>query len=191
MLKTLHNGYPEGTIDDLEKLHAGGFTKATELKDLRDTMGPFTVKDAIAARRHIEPAKLLPWRKVVPKDLTLADVRAAAVLAKHGKTSAEDLKEYQDIHRPAHETLDRQGSSLPIWASIVKAKITPERLKVMTRAGIPVTEAAKFAKEENLWAAGEPFREAVMANRERQLKLGFTRRTEVEPWAYTEADFAN
>lgn len=190
-LKALHIGYPGGSTADLERLHAAGFTKAAELRDLRNVMGELTVRDAVSAKRIIDPAKLLPWHHALGHYLTLDDVKAAAVLAKHGVAGADDLKGYRDIHRAAHETVDMRRSSLPIWASIVRAKVTPERLTAMTRAGILVTQAAKFAKEENLWAAGKPFCEAVMAQREQELKAGFTRRTEVEPWAYTEADYAS
>lgn len=50
----------------------------------------------------------------------------------------------------------------------MKAKLTPQRLQAMTWAGIPISEAPKYANEENLWAVGEPFRKEVMKNRERR-----------------------
>ncbi|MHA7263803.1 hypothetical protein ACX80W_11450 [Arthrobacter sp. TMN-37] len=52
----------------------------------------------------------------------------------------------------------------------MKAKLTSQRLQAMTWASILISEAPKYAKEENHWAAGEPFRKEVMKNRERQVK---------------------
>ncbi len=128
------------------------------------------MKDAVATKRLIGPARLLPWRVAVRQDLSLDAIKAAAVLVRHEK-STDDLTELQgSVHAPAQETMDRAGTPVPIWASIAKAKITRQRqrLQAMTWAGIPISEAPKCAKEENLRALGGPFREEVMKNRGRQ-----------------------
>ncbi|MHA7263802.1 hypothetical protein ACX80W_11445 [Arthrobacter sp. TMN-37] len=65
-------------------------------------MGLLPMKDAVAAKRLIEPVKLLPWRAAVRQALSLDAMKAAAVLVRHGKTSADDLTELQgSVHAPA------------------------------------------------------------------------------------------
>ncbi|WP_159803303.1 hypothetical protein [Arthrobacter zhaoguopingii] len=58
--------------------------------------------------------------------------------------------------------MDRVRSPVPIRGSIVTAKITPQRLQAMAWAGILISEAPKYAKEEKLRAVGERFRHRTL-----------------------------
>ncbi len=59
----------------------------------------------------------------------------------------------------------------------------------MTRAGIPVTEAAKHKNTEDLWAAGREFRAAWDADQASKVAGRWERET--TPWAYTEETYRN
>lgn len=190
VLKSLHNGHPHAQFGELIKLHEGGFTKGGDLKVLTQTLADLSTKNLIAVRKVADPQQVATWALAVRRNITLDDAKAIGELDKHGYGDPQKLKEFTPgLHTAANELMDREQSVIPVWASIVKAGITPEKLKTMTRAGIPVDRAAEYADTSDLWAAGAPFREKIAANRQRRIDTGWTRNKTVDPWVYTEANY--
>lgn len=190
VLKSLQRP-PHARMQELEELAEGGFTKGTDLKNLLESMNKPTVKQLIAARKAADPYSVAVWSGIMKRTLSLDDVKAVGVLARHGYGDPTKIKDEFGpvILRPANELMDREQSLVAVWASVAKAGITPEKLRDMTRAGIPLDRAAKFAKSSDLWTEGAQFRKAIAAKRQRQIDQGWTRATSVQSCAFTEADY--
>lgn len=190
--KTIKSFLTSGIRSDLASMKAledAGYTTGADIKAASHALGTNDTKALGAARKHATGARLALFHSATRKALTPADVRAVGALAKLKIDDPAQLGAYSAaIHRDANKFIDRDQSILAIHAAIIKAKITPERLGAMTRAGIPVTEAVKNKDTADLWAAGQPFRDAYDADQARSVSSRWAR--EPEAWAYTEADYA-
>ncbi|HEX9088346.1 MAG TPA: hypothetical protein VF867_12550 [Arthrobacter sp.] len=191
--KTIKSFLTSGIRPDLasmKTLEDAGYTTGADIKAASHALGTNDTKALAAARKHAAGAQLALFHGATQKNLTPADVRAVGVLGKLQVDDPAQLRPYSAaIHRAANKFIDRDQSILAIHAAIIKAKITPEQLGVMTRAGIPVTEAVKHKGTADLWAAGQPFRDTYDADQARRVASRWSR--EPEAWAYTEADYAN
>ncbi|GAB3283604.1 hypothetical protein GCM10027449_26790 [Sinomonas notoginsengisoli] len=75
---------------------------------------------------------------------------------------------------------------LPIFAGIVDAGVTPERVGELTRAGIPVDRIAAHKDSADPWADGAPYRAGYKERQALRASQGWITQDEVRPWAYTQ-----
>lgn len=188
-VRSLHSGLKSASLDGLEKLAAAGFTKGKEIREVSKAMNTENLPDLVAARRHATAEQLSEFRQVEPnKPMDASDAKAVGILVKNGIAKAEDLRPYfKGIYRQANWCVEHGTAALPVYASIVKAGITPERLGHMTRAGIPTDRVHEFATAEDLWEAGREFREGYAKDQERQVTSGWSRAA--IPWEWDKDDY--
>ena len=188
-LRSLHSGMKRAGIGDLEKLHNGGLTNGKEVRELSKAMRTEDVDVLVGARRHItgeQMAQFAGFNKGT--SFTVDEAAAAAELLTHGYEKAADLRHHATaVYGPSRWCIDRKAAELPIFANIVKAGITPERLGVMTRAGIPADRAHEFVNTEDLWEAGRQFRDAYAKDQDRRVKDGWS--ISGIPWEFSKEDF--
>ena len=77
-------------------------------------------------------------------------------------------------------------------AGFAAAGGTPAELRRTLRAGIPIDQAATHVGSPDLWAAGAESRAAVMAKEQADVENPRSfRNRKVEPWGFTEANYAD
>ncbi|WP_422758905.1 hypothetical protein [Paenarthrobacter sp. C1] len=175
--------YP--SLAEMKVLHDAGYTNGADLKAASQALRTTDTKMLAVARKHATGSQMATFAPATGKVLRPDDPKAIGRLARLGIDHPEQLRPWAAAcHARANSFIDRDQSILAIHADIIKAGITPERLGAMTRAGIPVTEAAKHKNTQDLWAAGAEFRAAWDADQASKV----ARRWESQPttWAYTE-----
>lgn len=183
-VKALMTGGYKGDLDGMWALHDGGYETAADFKSASKAMGSGDPAVLVEARKHATGEQLERFRGNKPTPLTVTDAAAVGRLIEQGFTSTEDLREYtSQVCQDSNMLVDRKTSPYAVYAGFKPAGLTPEKLGELTRAGIPVSEAYRFAKTENAWADGERFR-AEYADRQAALKLSAPR-----GWPYTETTF--
>jgi hypothetical protein len=147
----------------MKTLHGAGYMNGADLKAASRAMGTSDPAVLADARRFATGDQLATFRFYTRDQITSTDARAIGRLAKLG---VEDYSRLLDNARAqytlANVMVDRRKNVLDVHADIIGAGITPERLGRMSRAGIPVDKAADHATDTDLWAAGAPYRDAVM-----------------------------
>ncbi|QOD05650.1 hypothetical protein [Pseudarthrobacter sp. BIM B-2242] len=177
-----------GDLAYYRQLHTAGYTKGSDLKDASRALETTDVTTLTRARRHASGEQMALFKGATKKKITLDDARAIGRLAKAGIDEPDQLRTWTtSIHAEANRYIDRDQSLLAIHADFIEAGVTPERLGEITRAGIPVTEAAAHAKTQDLWAAGKTFRDEYAATEQRRFEQRWIR--EPKPWAFTEATY--
>lgn len=188
VIKGLVSSGVRGDLAYYRQLHQAGYTKGSDLKDASRALETTDVTALTRARRHATGEQMAVFKGALKKAITLDDARAIGRLAKAGITEPDQLKPWvSSIHAEANRYIDRDQSILAIHGDLIEAGVTPERLGEITRAGIPVTEAAAHAKTKDLWAAGKTFRDEYAATEQRRFEQRWIR--EPKPWAYTEATY--
>lgn len=176
------------SLADMKTLHDAGYTSGNDLKAASHVLGTADTKLLAAARKHATGAQMEVFSKPTGGKLRPDDPKAVGRLLKLGIDDPDQLRPWAAAcHVRANKFINRDQSILAVHADVIKAGITPERLGAMTRAGIPVTEAAQHRDTENLWAAGAQYRAAWDADQAAKV----ARRWEqaAEPWAFTEATY--
>jgi hypothetical protein len=191
--KTVRSFLASGIRPDLAQmkiLQDAGFTTGADIKAAAGAMGTNDIKVLATARKHTAGEQLALFSSATRKTLRHDDPKAIGRLNRLGITDPAQLRPYSSaIHPKANAFLDRDQSILAIHADVIKAGITPERLAKMTRAGIPVTEAAQHATTSDLWAAGKPVRDAW--DKEQAWKAEKRWQKTAIPWEFTEDNFAD
>lgn len=179
------------SLDQVATLVAVGFTKGGDYKALRTMMGSDASLDDLVEARDTLPVNILEeWARANRGRLTIDEVRAITALNLAGfKTAEQVMKSYGDTHHQSRPTAGTGGETSPLrlFATLATAGMTSNRLRVLARAGIPVTVAAKFQESTTEWEDGAPFREAYRANQVRQVETGW--KAEIDPWEFTGATF--
>jgi hypothetical protein len=169
----------------MKTLHDAGYTSGNDLKAASQVLGTTDTKLLARARKHANGAQLSTFAAATGNKLRPEDPKAIGRLLKLGIDDPAKLRPWTAAcHTRANTFINRDQSILDIHADVIKAGITPERLGAMTRAGIPVTEAAKHKDTDDLWTAGAEYRAAWDADQANKV----TRRWQNEPtaWSYTE-----
>ncbi len=183
-VKALMAGGYKGDLDGMWALHDGGYETAADFRSASKAMGTDDPAVLVEARKHATGEQLERFRSTKPTPLTVTEAAAVGRLIKQGFNSTEDLRPYtSQVCQDSYMLVDKKISPYVAYASFKPAGLTPEKLGELTRAGIPVTEAYRFAKTENAWADGARFR-AEYAERQAALKLSAPR-----GWPYTETTF--
>lgn len=184
VLRSLVSSSIQTDLASYRKLHEAGYTKSADLKAASDAMRTVDIKTLAAVRKYADGRTLQAFAAKLGTSLSKADARAIGRLGKAGITEPAQLRPWTAAaHNEANRFIER-GTALGLHADIVAARITPERLGEMTRAGIPVNEAPGLKNAPDLWAAGKPFRERWEADQERKFQQRWIR--EAQPWAFTE-----
>jgi hypothetical protein len=172
----------------MKTLHGAGYVNGADLKAASRAMGTNDPAVLADARRFATGDQLATFRFYTRDQITSGDARAIGRLTKLGQ---EDYSRLFDNARAqytlANVLVDRRKNVLDIHADIIEAGIEPEHLGRMSRAGIPVDKAAAHASDTDLWAAGAPYRAAVMTEQARLLAAREIRST--TEWAFTEATY--
>lgn len=189
VIKSLVSSGVRGDLAFYRRLSDGGFTKGSDLKDAAGALETNDVAALVRARKHATGEQMAVFKAATRQKITLVDAQAIGRLAKAGITEPDQLRAWSStIHKEANKYVDLDGDSkLAIHADVVDAGITPEHLALMSRAGIPVTEAPRHKNTKDLWAAGKPFRDNYEANEQRRLEQRWIR--EAQPWAFTKDTF--
>lgn len=100
--------------------------------------------------------------------------------------------------RPGGSSIGRANTQIPrqqarelIIDGMVKFKAaggTPKLMRDMLRAGIPSHEHANHIGTADLWAAGAPFREELLAD---EVRFGTTYATPRKPWPWDESTYTD
>lgn len=173
------------SLADMKTLHVAGYTSGNDLKAASHVLGTTDTKVLAAARKHASGAQLEVFSKPTGGKLRTDDPKAVGRLLKLGIDDPGQLRPWAAAcHARANQFINRDQSILAVHADVIKAGITPEHLGAMTRAGIPVTEAATHKDTTDLWAAGAQYRSAWDADQASKVARRWAKAA--EPWAYTE-----
>ncbi|GAA4034970.1 hypothetical protein GCM10023063_19070 [Arthrobacter methylotrophus] len=173
------------SLDEMKTLHSAGYTSGNDLKAASQVLRTTDTARLAAARKHATGAQLTVFAAATGKSLRPDDPKAIGRLLKLGIENPDQLRPWTEAcHTRANAFINRDQSILAIHADVIKAGITPDRLGAITRAGIPVTEAAKYKNTTDLWAAGAGYRAAWDADQATQVARRW--QNEPTPWAYTE-----
>jgi hypothetical protein len=187
-LKTIRSYLSAGfspSLAEMKMLNDAGYASGNDLKAASKAMQSKDPKLLSAARNHTTGAQMALFSEATRSGLRPEDPEAIGRLNKLGIDHPDQLRPWTAAcHTKANKFVNRDQSILAIHADVIKAGITPERLGAITRAGIPVTEAAKHQSTENLWAAGAGYRAAWDADQSTQVARRW--QNEPTPWVYTE-----
>lgn len=184
VLRSLVSSSVQTDLASYRKLSDAGYTKGADLKAASDAMGTIDIKTLAAVRKYADGQTLQAFAGAVGASLDKAGARAVGRLVKAGITEPAQLRPWtSSSHNEANRFIER-GTALGLHADIIAARISPERLGEMTRAGIPVSEAPRLKSATDVWAAGKPFRERWEADEARRVEQRWTR--QAKPWAFTE-----
>lgn len=188
VIKALVSSGVRGDLAYYRQLNQAGYTKGTDLKDASRALETTDVTTLSRARQHATGEQMAVFKSATKKAITLTDARAIGRLANAGITEPDQLKPWlTSIHPEANRYINRDQSILALHADLISAGVTPERLGEITRAGIPITDAAAHAKTKDLWAAGKTFRDEYATTEQRRFEEKWIR--EPKPWAYTEENY--
>ncbi|ACL42025.1 hypothetical protein Achl_4074 (plasmid) [Pseudarthrobacter chlorophenolicus A6] len=175
-------------LDDMKVLRDAGYTSGNDLKAASKVLRTTDVKVLAEARKHATGAQMATFAANTRDQLRFDDPQAIGRLTKLGIDSPDQLRPWAaSIHARANTFIDRDQSVLAIYADIIKAGVTPERLGALTRAGIPVTEAAKHKDTKDPWAAGQKYRAAWDADQASKAARHWV--NEPAQWAFTEENY--
>lgn len=181
---------PTAEFEDITKFIAGGFTKGRELRSTAQAMGTSAADTLIEARKHATGQQLSVYRHGRREPLTLEDAKAVGELFKAGIDDPRKLDRWADeVHAAANPWNRRNPSVFRTYADIITAGVTPKKLGTMTRAGIPMWEAAKFKDSTDLWADGKAFRDEYQADQ--NALIGTPYAYQRRDWAFTKEDYAD
>lgn len=204
-IRGLSSAYPNDwqstppSIAQLEALHGAGYTGRAAIYTMTEAFGlrkndTRDIRALVSTGKKITVADLSTLSFIHRRDSLLPrDAAAIRTLIRGGITTKEAAEELGSKLHARSQTNDRPDREhgltvFELLACAVSAKITPERLGVLSRAGIPLSRMKDFAKSTTEWADGAPFREAVLATEERWAT--FSRHEDpVGPWAFTEETF--
>ncbi|MET4144263.1 hypothetical protein [Arthrobacter sp. UYCo732] len=171
-------------LDNMKTLHDAGYTTGADLKAASQVLHTTDTKALANARKHTTGAQMALFGTATGSRLRPDDPKAIGRLNKLGVDHPDQLRPYAAaVHVRANTFINREQSILAIHADVIKAGLTPERLGVMSRAGIPVTEAVRHKDTEDLWAAGQEYRAAWDADQ--ASKVARRWETTPTPWAFT------
>lgn len=189
--KTIRSFLASGVRADLEamsRVNQAGFMNGADLKAASQSMGTNDPDKLAAVRKHADGRSLAKFRAALGSHITHADAVAISVLRDHGVTDPDQLRPYTAAAHPrANRLTNRNQSILAIHAAVIKAKISPERLGQIQRAGIPIDQAPAFKDNMDLWAAGREFRAAWDAEQAVRVAKGWERTP--SPWAFREDNY--
>jgi hypothetical protein len=178
---------PHAELDDVAKLAAGGFSRGRELRATATAMGTSDADTLIEARKYATGEQLAVYRHGRRDPLTAEDAKAVGELFAAGIDDPRKLDQWAiEVHTQGAKW--RPGASVfRTYADVITAGISPAKLGKMTRAGIPMHEAARHKDAEDLWAAGKPFRDEYQADQDRLIGTPFARQRRM--WVYTEDNY--
>jgi hypothetical protein len=204
VIRGLSSAYPYGweripSIAQLEALHGAGYTGRSAVYTMTEAFGlrkndARDIRALVSIGKKITPADIAAVSFIHRRDSLLPrDAAAIRSLVQGGITSkeaAEKLGSQIFARSQSTDQPDREhGLTIhELLARLVAAKITPERIGVLSRAGIPVSRMKDFAKSATEWADGAPFRARVLAQEERLATFSY-RPKPVAPWEFTETNF--
>lgn len=204
VIRGLSSAYPYGhehtpSMAQLAALHGAGFTGRAAVYTMTEAFGlrkndARDIKALVAIGKKISAADLAAVSFIHRRDTLLPrDAAAIRTLVRGGITSkeaAEKLGSQIYARSQGTDQPDREhGLTIhELLASLVAAKITPERIGVLSRAGIPASRMKDFAKSTTEWADGEPFRADVVVREERLSRFSY-RPEPVAPWEFTAENF--
>jgi hypothetical protein len=152
------------------------------------------IRSLVAIGKKISTSDLAAVSFIPRRDSLLPrDAAAIRTLVRGGittKEAADEMGSQVFLRSQINDRPDREyGLTIyELMATVVAAKLSPERIGVLSRAGIPLSRMKEFAKSPTEWADGEPFRAEVLATEERMSH--WSRNPEpVAPWEFTEANF--
>lgn len=176
------------SLDDMKTLHDAGYTSGNDLKAASKVLRTTDVKHLAEARKHATGAQMAVFAAATHDQLRSDDPKAIGRLNKLGIDSPDQLRPWvAAVHTRANRLVNRDQSILAIHADVIQAGISPERLGAMTRAGIPVTEAAKHKDTKDLWVAGQEYRAAWEADQANKVARRWE--TTATPWAFTKENY--
>lgn len=204
VIRGLSSAYPYGwertpSIAELEALHGAGYAGRSAVYTMTEAFGlrkndARDIRALVSIGKKISPADLAAISFIHRRDSLLPrDAAAIRTMVRGGITSQEAAKALSaPLHARSQSTdqPDREhGLTIyELLACAVSSKITPERMGVLSRAGIPLSRMKDFAKSTSEWADGEPFRASVLAQEER--RAAWSRASgPVAPWEFTESNF--
>lgn len=181
-----------GAVANLEEAGAAlraGFTKGGDYKLLRTVLGQDATLETLLQAKNILPVHVIAeWANANRNRLTIDEIKAIATLTKARlNTPALVVREYRGMHPQAALDASETISPLRIYADLAAAGVTGSRLRVLTRAGIQVTEAVAHKDSVTEWADGAMYREAYAARQASMVASGWA--SSVEPWAFDETTF--
>ena len=186
-VRSVLSNAPHAPLEDVTKFAAGGFNKGRDLRSTARAMGTSDADTLIEARRHATGDELATYRQGRREPLTLEDAVAIGELTKAGIDDPRVLDRWAtEVHAAANGT-ELSSSVFRVYADVVTAGITPKQLGRMTRAGIPMREAAKYKDSTDLWADGQEFRATYDAAQQRRIASGWQR--EHRDWSFTEENY--
>ncbi|GAC1375575.1 MAG: hypothetical protein NVSMB43_15120 [Pseudarthrobacter sp.] len=177
------------SLSEVKTLPDAGYTSGSDLKAASPVRGTTDIARLVASRKHSTGAKLAVFAAATSgKWLRPDDPKVMGRLLKLGIDDPAKLRPWTAAsHNRADDLFSRDQSILAIHADVIKAGITPERLGAITRAGIPVTEAAKHKSTRELWPPapntglpGMPIRPA---------KVERCWQNEPTPWAFSKENY--
>jgi len=190
---------PSPTMAQLEALHGAGYTGRAGIYTMTEAFG-LRKNDARDIRTLVSIGKKITLDGLaavsfIPRRDTYLPREATAIrtLIRGGITSKEAVEALCANLQGRSQTNDQpdreHGLTFhELLAAAVSARISPERIGVLSRAGIPLSRMKDFAKSGTEWADGAPFRAAVLATEER--RAAFSRNAApVGPWEFTEETF--
>lgn len=182
-----------GAVANLEEAGralGAGFTKGGDYKLLRTVLGQdATLEELLQAKSTLPVHVIAEWATANRNRLTIDEIEAIATLTKARlNTPALVIREYRGMHsQAAIDGSEVAFSPLRIYADLAAAGVTGARLRVLTRAGIQVTEAAGHKDSDTEWADGAKHREAYAARQASMVASGWA--SAAEPWAFDETTF--
>ncbi|HEX9226154.1 MAG TPA: hypothetical protein VF885_05805 [Arthrobacter sp.] len=181
-VRSVLSNAPDASLEDIAKFAGGGFVKGRDLRSTARALGTSDADILIEARKHATGEQLATYRQGRREPLTLEDAKAVGDLFKAGIDDPRILDRYaMEVHAEANPWDRRNPSVFRTYADIVTAGITPKKLGRMTRAGIPMWEAAKFKDSTDLWADGSHYRNEYKADQDALIGT---------PYAYQRRDWA-
>jgi hypothetical protein len=204
VIRGLSSAYPYGwertpSIAQLEALRGAGYTGRAAIYTMTEAFGlrkndARDIRSLVAIGKKISTSDLAAVSFISRRDSLLPrDAAAIRTLVRGGittKEAADEMGSQVFLRSQINDRPDREyGLTIyELMATVVAAKLSPERIGVLSRAGIPLSRMKEFAKSTTEWADGEPFRAEVLAAEERMSH--WSRNPEpVAPWEFTEANF--
>lgn len=176
------------SLGEMKSLHDAGYTSGNDLKAASKALKTTDPKVLSAARKHTTGEQMAVFAGAIGAPFRADDPKAIGRLNKLGINDPAQLRPWTAaIHVRANRLLDRDQSILAIHADVIKAGISPEKLGAMTRAGIPVTEAATHKDAQDLWVAGAQYRAAWDADQASKVARRWA--NEPTPWSFTESTY--
>lgn len=187
-VRSVLSNAPDAELKDVAKFAGGGFAKGRDLRSTARALGTSDADTLVEARKHATGQQLAVYRHGRREPLTLEDAKAIGELTKAGIEDPRELDRWAvEVHAPANPWNRRNPSVFRTYADIVTAGITPQKLGRMTRAGIPMWDAASYKDSTDLWADGKSYRDEYKADQDKLIGTPYA--SQRRDWEFTEENY--